>query len=323
MDNEQGCRSLALLIAGALISAVAGGLLAVQQGDGWWTYLLIGMGLSGLLLLPVGFGHISFLRLRDRLAQRISPTIGILNDMGWDPNHADKCSATDVSPEEWKNVIDKRGRAAKARLRTKFIDQNENFGRFVAVLNPYGGVYPEQSLSTAETLNRILRFVKNGGLFVNVADIPGYYAYDLLTKSRVDTIPGIYRPTGERVRFYDDVPLLAALHLGVYNASPQGSPVTWEVVFAPGFRSLDIGIADLLYVDRAAVVAANAEAVLVAQKLIGPEDERLLTPMALVRYGKGRFLFSLAFLDSHRYPTNNRVCDILTKVLIHLTSNRA
>lgn len=59
--------------------------------------------------------------------------------------------------------------------------QNRNkvykcFDPFIAVINPYGGVYPKYELKTFTTMDKLLSYMNEGGLFVNVADIPGYFA---------------------------------------------------------------------------------------------------------------------------------------------------
>lgn len=63
------------------------------------------------------------------------------------------------------------------------------FKQFPVVVNPYGGVYPESDISNLRSLNEIFDYVKNGGTYVNIADIPFYYAYDENLNRAVDTTP--------------------------------------------------------------------------------------------------------------------------------------
>lgn len=60
---------------------------------------------------------------------------------------------------------------------------------FPVILNPYGGVYPERNVSTLESLNIIFDYVRKGGIYINIADIPFYYAFEEDLKRRVDTTP--------------------------------------------------------------------------------------------------------------------------------------
>lgn len=63
------------------------------------------------------------------------------------------------------------------------------FEKYPIIINPYGGVYPEKDASSLESLNRIFDYVKKGGIYINIADIPFYYAYDSNLQRRIDITP--------------------------------------------------------------------------------------------------------------------------------------
>jgi hypothetical protein len=90
-----------------------------------------------------------------------NPNIGILNDMGNDMTNNETSNYTDFSPEDWKNTLDK-----KTNLKIELININKSFDNYVAILNPYGGVYPESDLKKLSTLTKILDFVNEGGIFI-------------------------------------------------------------------------------------------------------------------------------------------------------------
>lgn len=70
------------------------------------------------------------------------------------------------------------------------ITKRENsFSKYPIVINPYGGVYPEKDASTLQSLNNIFDYVRKGGKYLNIADIPFYYAFDESLKRRIDTTP--------------------------------------------------------------------------------------------------------------------------------------
>lgn len=73
----------------------------------------------------------------------------------------------------------------KARIR--YINAETQFDSVVAVLNPYGEVYPEVDVKENISIQKIFSYVKNGGLFINVADVPLYYAYNSMLRRFVDT----------------------------------------------------------------------------------------------------------------------------------------
>ena len=70
------------------------------------------------------------------------------------------------------------------------ITKKENsFLRYPIVINPYGGAYPEKNASTLQSFNNIFEYVRSGGKYLNIADIPFYYAFDESLKRRIDTTP--------------------------------------------------------------------------------------------------------------------------------------
>lgn len=111
----------------------------------------------------------------------------------------------------------------------------DNFDKYTAILNPYGGVYPERDLSNYETLNKILNYVREGGFFINVADIPGYFACPLVKPwgkieialrnapyayKFIPNLSGLLRPV-EKVPFFGDTPFTEKLGLRMHNTEPS------------------------------------------------------------------------------------------------------
>jgi len=168
-------KSLALLFAGALASVI-GGLLIRPPFPNKYLYILCA---TVVILILYGSGAISKLwhsyNLRKRRGNKlIAPKVGILIDMGWDPKNKEIYSWIDISPEGWMKEIERRAKKNKVKIKVELIDVGKNFDPYITILNPYGGVYPEGDVKNFETMNKILNYVNEGGLFVNVADILGY-----------------------------------------------------------------------------------------------------------------------------------------------------
>ncbi len=49
---------------------------------------------------------------------------------------------------------------------------------FVAIINPYGECYPEKDMGERTTFKQIKKYVKEGGIFVNVCGAPFWYAWN-------------------------------------------------------------------------------------------------------------------------------------------------
>lgn len=144
-----------------------------------------------VLCLLVGVGvlqkkyHLHVLRKR-----RTQPfRIGILNDMGDYKPEADYYVWTDIGLDAWRTAIEGTGETMSVKIEAVFLRVTDHFDSYSAILNPYGGTYPEVDLGNLTTFREILRYVREGGLFVNVADIPTYWAYSPLLRRKIDNTP--------------------------------------------------------------------------------------------------------------------------------------
>ncbi len=115
----------------------------------------------------------------------------------------------------------------KNNIRVKKILNTSSLDKYPLVINPYGGSYPESNFHGLDSFNKILDFVKRGGIFVNVADIPFYYAYSKLHLRNIDTTPfaGSFRLD----RSFFETLLTQKLALIVLNVEQIGSSSTKRV----------------------------------------------------------------------------------------------
>jgi len=316
-------KQLALLFAGALASVI-GGLLIRPPFPEEHLYIL---STTVVILILYGSGAISKLWHSYNLWKRrgnklVTPKVGILNDMGWKTENAEIRAWTDISSEEWRKEIEKL--AGKVKIKVELIDAGKNFDPYIVILNPYGGVYPERDVKNFETLNKILNYVNEGGLFVNVADVPGYWAYNLLLKRRLDATPPIYgidkTPNGKiliiPVRPFELTPFMEKLGLRVLNIENTNF-CRWNVEFEDKFNRIMEDI-DEIKVHRVVILERNVEAIIKPKKL---EQIGETTPLFFVNYGDGKFLISLVFFDKG-YPQNSKMKEILAKIIIELVGDK-
>ena len=255
----------------------------------------------------------------------LHPKIGIINVKGGDLESEDIYSCTDIIPEGWKEEIQRQSKEHGVSINVILIDVKRSFDSYSAILNPYGGAYPERNIKDNETLNKIFNYVNKGGLFVNVADIPGYWAYNLLLKRRLDATASIYgvdkTPNGKisitRIRPFELTPFMEKLGLRVLNT--ENSPLTnWKVEFEDKFKRITEDV-DEIKVDRATVVERNVKPIIKSKV----DGQTALTPLFLEGYGNGEFLISQIFFDNKSRPQNSRMKEILTKILIQLIREKS
>ena len=102
---------------------------------------------------------------------------------------------TQYSPQDWFNEL-----SSIEGFDVNWIVATEISDQFDIILNPFGEVYPEIDKPNLSTLHQIRKFVEDGGIFVNVAGLAFYYAWDgqkedlsgpLYQTYKVTRLPGI------------------------------------------------------------------------------------------------------------------------------------
>jgi len=115
--------------------------------------------------------------LRRYSIHKITPSalnIGILDGFASNRSTENPCvlAFTNVSPTVWGELL----RSEQTEISS--ISATEINSSFDAILNPFGETYPEEDFALKTTYQRILKYIRNGGLFVNVAGFPFFYYWD-------------------------------------------------------------------------------------------------------------------------------------------------
>ncbi|MDP3297532.1 MAG: hypothetical protein Q8N09_08085 [Thermodesulfovibrionia bacterium] len=171
-------KEVSLLIAGALI-----GVVATLFTDALSEYRFYPVPVSALLIL-YGIGLFEWILLSLYwLVRKINQKfhfVGIYAPYAIKKNNA-----------SWVNVNlnDLYHSLKKQKIRYRIHRSERIFKEYPIIINPYGGVYPEKEFSSLRSLEVIFSYVKNGGIYINIADIPFYYAYDKNLNRRIDTTP--------------------------------------------------------------------------------------------------------------------------------------
>lgn len=312
-------KSLATLIAGALAS-VAGSLYFQVWATPTGVAILLIVILVIILILYVS-GTFSKLQHLFGLCMRGRKTlIGILNDAG-PVRDSINSSCIDsrienknpLNPADWKKEIEQTAQANSLKVRVKLITTRKNFVSYSAILNPYGGAYPEPNASRLETLDKILEYVNEGGLFINVADVPGYWAYNYRVHRIFATPPQTYL-LGTKTPPFSSVPFMQKLGLEVYNVQNVTGLHSWEGEFEEryGLRGRQ------LVVDRVVVIEKNVDPIMQPKTL----DNIRVTPVFLVTYGDGKCMVSLPPLDNTLNEQGNFMKQTLAKILLDIVCKK-
>ncbi len=183
-----------LIVLGSTILSVVGPNILNYSTQGDKNDLFIAF-LSFCLLFH-GFGLTEFslsqlLLIIRRNRRKRSIAVGTLKNISY--SHRDHCVQrvwTDRPPEEWGNLIRQEGKKQGVKIISRFIySKSYYFDLYDVIINPFGSNYPEDSFDGFPTYNKILRYIRRGGIFVNVSDIPTYYAYNPVLRKKLDRTP--------------------------------------------------------------------------------------------------------------------------------------
>ena len=325
--EKNDVKEFALLITGALISVCIGLFVQVPVCDAKAKVLIV----ITILFFLIGTGEIQkkwhWCYIKGR---KLAPKIGILNDLNNDLNK-EIYTGTDISPEEWEKEIKELARNNEINIKVDLITVENYFDRYNAIINPYGGVYPEYDLKNFETMNKILTYISEGGLFVNVADIPCYWACDPSIKPlrRIDTAlreapyayinkEGLVIPI-KRFPLFELTPFTRELGVDVYKIEVC-SNFDWGVLeFEDAcFKKFEVGDLEVK-VHRAAEVKDFLDPIIKSQNLEWEAPKKpKVTPIFFVTYGDGKLLSSLIFENSkdHTEKIRNELKRMLAKLII-------
>jgi hypothetical protein len=319
-----------LLFAGVLAGAIGG--YVFTHHEEWLSKhggLLYPFVLVFILLVA---SALPFEKIKNNILLKISKLkpckIGILNDMGWDEKrpYQQFATGTNVTIDEWKEQIINDAKKNGMKVKVRLLNSKENFYSYSAILNPYGGVYPEEDLAGAVILSKIFDYVSKGGMFVNVADVPGYWAYSTkLARKSVAGLPVRYVKEDSKGAYIGSItpvafaPFVQKLWLNV-NPYEEEANIQWKDPVKHGTERFQQEISNLR-INRIAVVERNVVPVLTLMDEKSADGSEL-TPLFLAIYDNGRFLISLIYQDSEKNSNNQKMKEVISIVLIQSIKGR-
>lgn len=315
--TRQMLQGLALLLAGAILGVVGPDLLALLP---WPRGRILG-GLTvlaaGLILWGSGSSHamLATLRLGLRRHRVRPPLIGVLSALSSGDKTPIQGVNTGIPPSEWVEEIRKACAARQVKVRVRLVLAKAIHDGYAAIVNPFGATYPESNFDRYPVYETLLRFIRRGGLFVNVADLPTYFAFNPLLGRSIDRTPAIYATDGGERRLFARVPLLEALAVRVWNCEALGPPVV-SFRLDPNFASCGPPQLPLVATRLALATPGDNLGPVLDPATVGGQ---LSTPLWMCKYGDGQVLASLSFL-ADPYPQNRALLPLIANVVVQQVS---
>lgn len=248
-------------------------------------------------------------------------------------------------PEDWEHLINS---FQDGLYKTRYIDAlkvEDNWNDLIAIINPYGEGYPEKDIGKKETFEKIMKYVEDGGVFVNVCGAPFWYAWNptvnyTSTAGEVYGLGGKGFPTGKIIQvkpkrkqiYIPEYDIL--LKDPTYNLQPVQSlvdtlvndrlglltttqPPELRPVFQnkedvkKGFSNILQGIDFPLVIEFRATrrPTQNFIPMIRAKLPVNEKDTTEIYPIAYVPWGFGKFLFCgflMASEENKNYPVEQK-----------------
>ena len=202
---------------------------------------------------------------------------------------------SDVTAKDWGVLLQNDDSSIS------FITASEIDSSFDAVLNPFGETYPEEDYQSKATYLRILNYLSNGGLFVNVSGFPFFYYWDhdrgqniAIAPTRYVLDPRLRQITG--FWNFNETVLYRDFHTTLDSRSP-----TEVIISQEEEDKAYVGDLLKLNIDRVtqfrAVNSSNTHAI----PLLRAEESKIY-PLSAIKYGNGHLMIAGLELHSKEAP---------------------
>ncbi len=346
----------------ALVSPLVAALLSPYIGNvvelKWNWIVLFWFGIF-MILHGTGVMYSFFIKLvSSQLIRRVLPIIGVLCDFD---NLRSRDTRVNVPIDlngvtllnRLREIV--RNKCILRLVRVSGATMKEQVNAFMfrtfihmfrAIVNPYGGVYPEIDVRNLRNFHEIVNYVVEGGVFVNIADIPLWWAYDVRTRVRYSLVPpeiypghkvvGFLKPAGkgmlalygfsiptEEVMFplyyAERHPYVHTLQLFPLFISKHRRAFQGIVIFHRSRKVIENVFIDRAYPFFCSRYKPLAIAFFPKRYILSPDyiqrNIETVVPACVIPFGNGKFLVSVLFLDETAQHPN--VAEELLRALLH------
>jgi hypothetical protein len=251
-----------------------------------------------------------------------------------------------MSSDKWSYQFNEKCNDSQSKIKVRLIKITNPWtrwflDRYSVILNPYGSIYPESDIENLAVMKSILDYVHNGGMFVNVADIPFFFPFDkerriLYCPTRTDSVAHYYKVLKyklfqiidskefkefrEPLPRYDpgyDSPFSKLVMVDIFGTVVNIlNPQTKKVVKIPMRSSLKLKDKEVtlenVIIHRGIICTDHVESIV--EEL--DWDDQLFTPFCYIHYGKGKILTSLIWLDQQSEDIKRKITNLLRDLIV-------
>lgn len=239
---------------------------------------------------------------------------------------------TEYETQDWYGAF-----SSETEFKVDWISAAEISNKYEIIINPFGEMYPEIDKPNLLTLRKIVNYVRNGGVFINVAGLAFYYLWDgekqdltgpLYETYQINQIPGVLqRITLLRVSYLLDSWLYRQFGIRTTFFTEKIIPV--HPISDEYFKDLDkVGNQPQVLEFRSAFRSEKDRAKLIpllkGEYNIPVSDKEELSfecyPIAAVGYGKGYLILNGMKLEKARSQDFEKVVEAIRRIAKKLHS---
>jgi hypothetical protein len=254
------------------------------------------MGIMFSLFYLTGLSDASIQYFRCRRRRKIPWPIGVISGYESHGTKGRQCrpAFSSKNPKDWIRFLEGRNERGKSLFAARLIHPSEASERYAVIFNPFGEVFPDSDLEKSTDFQRIVDYIRKGGIFVNCGGYPFYYNWNYDLERMVDTTPrttsiSIVQHGGIAVtsaELFSDS--MAAKHFGLFikngSVSPKHRLVYQHEVDRRRFGDLTLGERTLAVKEFRALEKETAN---LLPGLRSRRNGREVYPLAAVQVGKG------------------------------------
>lgn len=258
------------------------------------------------------------------------PRIAVMADLGWDSSNPGRISTyTDVAPDQWQEAISQclNRHSMDVAVELATAQSEIDLHKYLLVLNPYGGVYPEYDLEKHSTFGAILEYARAGGIFANVCDVPLFWAYSPSERRPMRCVGSVsYGELADGTRRMS-TPLLDRLQVPMYALMKDR--YDWDLEFADKYGisldpSLTVKVDRVMVVERITSTGKEsiAEPVVSEKTNVVSAKDLQTSPFCRVTYGIGEFIVVTPALLDMDDDSRCRLRDAIADVIVSAIAER-
>jgi len=124
--------------------------------------------------------HLVETKQRFGLPRRMGILDGYVDEEDPAEKPCEKYPLSEFKIGDWETRLSKYFDAGKPKFEIEKIPLSKVSSEYAVIVNPFGEAYPEKDVKSRFAFNHLKSYVEDGGVLVNVAGFPFFYAWDVL-----------------------------------------------------------------------------------------------------------------------------------------------